>query len=146
MTAIIIVAAGIVIGINIHTVYQPILKAEEPAASDALEVVNYLEENGYEMAYSTFENANKMTALSNGKVNVYAINSFETMDVCKWLTNVEGYPDDRIADQDGAVYIVPEARTEEFESWIASVDLGIEIENLLFIILSVSQRLLSGCS
>ena len=72
LTVITLTTAGIVIGINVHTVYQPILKAEEPTASDALEVVNYLEENGYEMAYSTFENANKMTALSNGKVNVYA--------------------------------------------------------------------------
>ena len=105
LTVITLIAAGIVIGINVHTVYQPILKAEEPTASDALEVVNYLEENGYEMAYSTFENANKMTALSNGKVNVYAINSFETMDICKWLTNADGYPEDGIADQDGAVYI-----------------------------------------
>ena len=113
LTVITLTAAGIVIGINVHTVYQPILKAEEPTASDALEVVNYLEENGYEMAYSTFENANKMTALSNGKVNVYAINSFETMDICKWLTNVDGYPEDGIADQDGVVYIVPEVCEEE---------------------------------
>lgn len=113
LTVITLIAAGIVIGINVHTVYQPILKAEEPTASDALEVVNYLEENGYETAYSTFENANKMTALSNGKVNVYAINSFETMDICKWLTNADGYPEDGIADQAGAVYIVPEACEEE---------------------------------
>lgn len=113
LTVITLTTAGIVIGINIHTVYQPILNAEEPTASDALEVVNYLEENGYEMAYSTFENANKMTALSNGKVNVYAINSFETMDICKWLTNVDGYPEDGIADQDGVVYIVPEVCEEE---------------------------------
>lgn len=125
LTVITLTAAGIVIGINVHTVYQPILKAEEPTASDALEVVNYLEENGYEMAYSTFENANKMTALSNGKVNVYAINSFETMDVCKWLTNAEGYPDDGIADQDGAVYIVPEARMEEFERFL---DTGVKCD------------------
>ena len=115
LTVITLTAAGIVIGINVHTVYQPILKAEEPTASDALEVVNYLEENGYEMAYSTFENANKMTALSNGKVNVYAVNSFETMDICKWLTNADGYPEDGIADQDGAVYIVPEACEEEMD-------------------------------
>ena len=118
-------ASGIVIGINVHTVYQPILKAEEPTASDALEVVNYLEENGYEMAYSTFENANKMTALSNGKVNVYAVNSFETMDICKWLTNADGYPEDGIADQDGAVYIVPEARAEEFERFL---DIGVKCD------------------
>lgn len=125
LTVITFIAASIVIGINVHTVYQPILKAEEPTASDALEVVNYLEENGYEMAYSTFENANKMTALSNGKVNVYAINSFETMDICKWLTNVDGYPEDGIADQDGVVYIVPEARMEEFGRFL---DTGVKCD------------------
>lgn len=125
LTAIVLIAAGIVIGINVRTVYQPILKAEEPTASDALEVVNYLEENGYETAYSTFENANKMTALSNGKVNVYAINSFEIMDICKWLTNADGYPEDGIADQAGAVYIVPEARMEEFERFL---DTGVKCE------------------
>lgn len=125
LTVITLTTAGIVIGINVHTVYQPILKAEEPTASDALEVVNYLEENGYEMAYSTFENANKMTALSNGKVNVYAINSFETMDICKWLTNADGYPEDGIADQDGAVYIVPEARIEELERFL---DTGVKCD------------------
>lgn len=125
LTVITLIAAGIVIGINVHTVYQPILKAEEPTASDALEVVNYLEENGYEMAYSTFENANKMTALSNGKVNVYAVNSFETMDICKWLTNADGYPEDGIADQDGVVYIVPEARMEEFERFL---DTGVKCD------------------
>ena len=125
LTAIGLIAAGIASGINVHTVYQPILKSKEPAASDALEVVNYLEENGYETAYSTFENANKMTTLSNGKVNVYAINSFETMDICKWLTNADGYPEDGIADQDGAVYIVPEARAEEFERFL---DTGVKCE------------------
>lgn len=125
LTVITLTTAGIVIGINIHTVYQPILKAEEPTASDALEVVNYLEENGYEVAYSTFENANKMTALSNGKVNVYAINSFETMDICKWLTNADGYPEDGIADQDGVVYIVPEVRMEEFERFL---DTGVKCD------------------
>ena len=125
LTAIVLTTAGIVIGINVRTVYQPILKAEEPTASDALEVVNYLEENGYETAYSTFENANKMTALSNGRVNVYAVNSFETMDICKWLTNAEGYPEEGIADQAGAVYIVPEARMEEFERFL---DTGVKCE------------------
>lgn len=118
LTAIILIAASIVIGINVHIVYQPILKAEEPTASNALEVVNYLKENGCEMAYSTFENANKMTALANGKVNVYAINSFETMDICKWLTDANGYPENGIADRDGAVYIVPEARMEEFAAFL----------------------------
>lgn len=85
------------------------MKSEEPTASDALEAAKYLEKKGDDMAYFTFENANKMTALSNGRVNVYAINSFATMDICKWLTDRNGYLENGIVDQDGTVYIVPEA-------------------------------------
>lgn len=109
MTVIMLITAGIIIGIKVYTVYRPILKSEEPTASDALEAAKYLEKNGDDMAYFTFENANKMTALSNGRVNVYAINSFATMDICKWLTDRNGYPENGIVDQDGTVYIVPEA-------------------------------------
>lgn len=93
MTVIMLITAGIIIGIKVYTVYRPILKSEEPTASDALEAAKYLEKNGDDMAYFTFENANKMTALSNGRVNVYAINSFATMDICKWLTDRNGYPE-----------------------------------------------------
>ena len=109
-----IVSMIVVIG-NLNHVYVPILKAQEPTPSDALEVVRYLEENGYEEAYSTFESANMMTALSDGKVNVYALNSFDSMDMCQWLTSKDWYPEDGVADQSGTVYVVPDARSEELD-------------------------------
>ena len=104
----------VVIG-NVNLVYAPVWKAQEPTPSDALEVVRYLEDYGYEEAYSTFESANMMTALSNGKVNVYALNSFDSMDMCQWLTSKDWYPEDGVADQSGTVYVVPDARVEELD-------------------------------
>lgn len=108
------VSVIVVIG-NLNHVYVPILKAQEPTPSDALEVVRYLEEHGYEEAYSTFESANMMTALSDGRVNVYALNSFDSMDMCQWLTSRDWYPEDGVADQSGTVYVVPDARSEELD-------------------------------
>ena len=52
---IVVLISLIVSAIHITTVYSPILKAQEPTPSDALEVVRYLETNGYTEAYSTFE-------------------------------------------------------------------------------------------
>ena len=104
----------VVIG-NVNFVYVPVLKAQEPTPSDALEVIRYLEDYGYEEAYSTFESANMMTALSDGKVNVYALNSFDSMDMCQWLTSKDWYPEDGVADQSGTVYVVPDARAEELD-------------------------------
>lgn len=100
---------------NVNFVYVPVLKAQEPTPSDALEVVRYLEDYGCREAYSTFESANMMTALSDGKVNVYALNSFDFMDMCRWLTSKDWYPEDGVADQSGTVYVVPDARAEELE-------------------------------
>lgn len=117
----------VVIG-NLNHVYVPILKAQEPTPSDALEVVRYLEESGYEEAYSTFESANMMTALSDGRVNVYALNSFDSMDMCQWLTSRDWYPEDGVADQSGTVYVVPDARSEELDR-LAEKGMDYEILN-----------------
>lgn len=112
---IVVLISLIVSAMHITTVYSPILKAQEPTPSDALEVVQYLEINGYTEAYSTFESANRMTALSDGRVNVYALNSFENLDMCQWLTCREWYPEDGIADQSGTICIVPEERLAELD-------------------------------
>ncbi len=110
-----IIAAMIVMIGNLNLVYVPVLKAQEPTPSDALEVVRYLEDYGCQEAYSTFESANMMTALSDGKVNVYALNSFDSMDMCQWLTSKDWYPEDGVADQIGTVYVVPDTRSEELD-------------------------------
>lgn len=124
---IVVLISLIVPAMHITTVYSPILKAQEPTPSDALEVVRYLETNGYTEAYSTFESANRMTALSDGRVNVYALNSFENLDMCQWLTSREWYPEDGIADQSGTICIVPEERLAELDGL---KERGIEYDSL----------------
>lgn len=124
---IVVLISLIVSAMHITTVYSPILKAQEPTPSDALEVVQYLEINGYTEAYSTFESANRMTALSDGRVNVYALNSFENLDMCQWLTCREWYPEDGIADQSGTICIVPEERLAELDGL---KEKGVEYDSL----------------
>lgn len=124
---IVVLISLIVSAMHITTVYSPILKAQEPTPSDALEVVRYLEINGYTEAYSTFESANRMTALSDGRVNVYALNSFENLDMCQWLTSREWYPEDGIADQSETIYIVPEERLAELDGL---KEKGVEYDSL----------------
>ena len=124
---IVVLISLIVSAMHITTVYSPILKVQEPTPSDALEVVRYLETNGYTEAYSTFESANRMTALSDGRVNVYALNSFENLDMCQWLTCREWYPEDGIADQSGTICIVPEERLAELDGL---KEKGVEYDSL----------------
>lgn len=124
---IVVLISLIVSAMHITTVYSPILKAQESTPSDALEVVRYLETNGYTEAYSTFESANRMTALSDGRVNVYALNSFENLDMCQWLTCREWYPEDGIADQSGTICIVPEERLAELDGL---KEKGVEYDSL----------------
>lgn len=124
---IVVLISLIVSAIHITTVYSPILKAQEPTPSDALEVVRYLEINGYTEAYSTFESASRMTALSDGRVNVYALNSFENLDMCQWLASREWYPEDGIADQSGTICIVPEERLAELDGL---KEKGVEYDSL----------------
>lgn len=124
---IVVLISLIVSAMHITTVYSPILKAQEPTPSDALEVVRYLETNVYTEAYSTFESANRMTALSDGRVNVYALNSFENLDMCQWLTCREWYPEDGIADQSGTICIVPEERLAELDGL---KEKGVECDSL----------------
>lgn len=108
--------------LNIQNIYLPILTSEEPPASDAAQVTAYLEVHHYTNAYTDFDHANAMTSLANGRVNVYAINSFADMDICKWLTDRNGYTDGYAVRPDGepTVYIVPEERQEEFEGFLQS--------------------------
>ena len=68
-----------------------------------------------------------MTALSDGRVNVYALNSFENLDMCQWLTCREWYPEDGIADQSETICIVPEERLAELDGL---KEKGVEYDSL----------------
>lgn len=107
-----------VIGLNnlTHT-YLPIILHDRTNQSDAYHIAEYLMENDYKTAYTTFDYANMITLLANGKVGVYAIDTFEKMNVCKWLTSTLWYPPNKPVNEKTA-YIVAEARAEEMNHFM----------------------------
>lgn len=110
------VAALVLACTNLYQVYLPVLKSGEPPRTDEYEVINYLEENSIYTAYADFENANAMTALSDGRVRVAAVASISKMDICKWLSSTKWYPPSQPYDCVTA-YIVTTAEEEEFKQF-----------------------------
>lgn len=127
---IVIAIAAILTFFNIKDIYFKMAGASEPPSTDAYEVVTYLEKNHLPVAYSTFENANKMTVLSNGRIHVYAVNSLEDMKECKWLSSTDWYPPEMPYGQRTA-YIVPNTLAEEFQRFMdfgRGIDCRLETE------------------
>lgn len=116
LSLLISVAALILAFTNIYQVYVPVCRCEEPPAADACQVVRYLEENEIIIAYTDFENANAMTALSNGAVRVAPVASIAQMDICKWLSSTAWYPPNQPYECVTA-YIITDAKEEEFKQF-----------------------------
>lgn len=110
---------------NIYQIYVPALKSAEPPETDAYRVVRFLEENEYLTAYATFENANMMTVLSDGKVRVAPVASVSQMDICKWLSSEEWYPPN-VSCWQRTAYIVTEAEQEQFHIFLRDKENSIE--------------------
>lgn len=122
------IAVLILTAANIYQIYLPVCKSEEPPDTEAYEVVCYLEENNISIAYADFENANAMTALSNGRVRVAAVASMARMDICKWLSSTEWYPP-MLPYHSATAYIVTRAERDEFEQFMAGKEENIKKEN-----------------
>lgn len=110
-------AVGYLMISNFLNLYVPMIKSKEPPENDFGAVVEFLEENEYLSGYATFENANTMTLLSNGKVKVSPVASVEKMDICKWLSSKSWYPPEVPRNQITA-YIVTESQIPEFEVFL----------------------------
>ena len=104
--------------INFRGIYLPVLRSEDPPKTDAYQVVQYLEENDYTLAYTTFEHANMMTALSDGRVKVASVASVENMDICKWLSCKDWYVPNMPYKMKTA-YIITEAEMGNFSQFYA---------------------------
>lgn len=113
--------------INICTVYWPIIKTEEPPATDAYAVGKYLEGNGYHTAYATFEIANKITVLTNGQVRVAAVESLDKMNICKWMTSTDWYVPN-IPFEEKTAYIVLDSQMEMFTQFLAEHEGDVHLE------------------
>ncbi|MDE5933396.1 MAG: hypothetical protein K2H40_13090, partial [Lachnospiraceae bacterium] len=108
-------------------IYLPVLRAEEPPQGEVYEVVRYLEENDFEMAYSTFANANTMTVLSNGKVRVASVDSVAKMNICKWMSSTDWYVPNVPYDERTA-YIIPESDMEVFDAFLLVHEEDVKLE------------------
>ena len=97
-------------------VYIPIMQSDEPPMTDAYKVCNYLEENGYELAYDNFSNANTMTVISYGAVRVGAVASVGRMDVCRWLNSTEWYVPN-VPYESPTAYVITTYEIDEFEKF-----------------------------
>ena len=76
-------------------------------------IKRYLEEHGYDSGYATFENANTMTVLTNGRLLIAPVASVAEMDICKWLS-CSGWYVPNVPFEKKTVYIVTEAERAEF--------------------------------
>lgn len=103
--------------VSIRMVYLPIIFSQEPPATEAYAVGEYLEKNDYKNAYATFENANTITVLTNGSVQVSAVASVDKMDICKWMTSTEWYVPN-IPFEERTAYIITESEMELFEDFL----------------------------
>lgn len=100
---------------NSTRVYLPIIESGT-YQGDVIRVVEYLEEQGYEQGYTTYEHANHMTVVGDGRVQVAAVNSMETMEVCKWLTSERWYVPN-VSYESKTAYIVTDLNLESFQEF-----------------------------
>lgn len=102
---------------NIYTIYLPIMKQEEPPETAIYQVGKWLEENQYHTAYATFENANTITVLTNGKARAAAVASVDKMDICKWMSSTDWYVPN-VPFVERTAYIVTESEAEMFDDFL----------------------------
>ena len=88
----------------------------EQAAS---QIARWMEDNGYEYGYSTFNHANTITVMSNNKVKVRAVNSMSELEGAKWLSDKTWYPPLK-SSEGPTCYIVSESNAEDFECFLAA--------------------------
>lgn len=112
-----VLAAMIVLGAHHHEVYTSVIRSNAPIGDPRYEVVNFLEENQYLNAYALFEDANTMTVLSNGDVQVSAVASVEKMNICKWMSSTDWYVPN-VPYEAKTAYIVTEANKENFDVFL----------------------------
>lgn len=55
------------------------------------QVVSYLQDHNYNMAYTDFENANTMGIMVDESLRIAAIDSSAKMNICKWMTSTDWY-------------------------------------------------------
>ena len=98
--------------------YDDLIADDVSDSQPAAQVVNWMEERGYEYGYSTFDHANLITVVSNDRVKIRAVNSMEEMQGAKWLTDKTWYPPYKNA-EGATCYVLSKALAEDFDKFLA---------------------------
>ena len=98
-------------------VYRPMIVGYNDENIVYMEIGDYLLQEGYKNAYTGFDHANAITVMSDGKVQVSAIASFEDMKINKWLTSEKWYVPN-VPKESKTAYLVTKARLEEFAPFL----------------------------
>ncbi|MBR5597758.1 MAG: hypothetical protein IKW30_10180 [Lachnospiraceae bacterium] len=115
---------GILIGIvlivtigNSSRIYIPWMTDKSYKNSGYAQIGEYLVSEGYEYAYTTFDHANIMTVINDGKIQVSSVASLENMEICKWLTSNQWYVPN-VPERSKTAYIVSEYNMKEFREFL----------------------------
>ncbi len=115
-----LILAALVIAYGVHSAavfYQGLIANDISGDQELARVTQWMEENGYDYGYSTFDHANMATVLSNDRVRIRPVNSFEEMEGAKWLSDSTWYPPAKDASTP-VCYVVSEPRLEEFDKFL----------------------------
>lgn len=112
--ALIVLVIGI-IALNYY--YQGLIKADNSKGAYEYQIAEWMQQNGYENGYATFDFANSITVFSNNKVKVRAVNSMTEMEGCKWLTDSAWYPPVK-ANEEATCYVTTDYTEQELLSFI----------------------------
>lgn len=126
-----IVVVGIVTIQNWKSIYYPVITEKDDQHSEQNQIVACLEEKNCKYCYTSFENANSLTVLSNGKVQGAAIDDFSEMNISKWLTSTDWYCPNAEYDAPTA-YLITASAQESFDGFMSEhndITILLETEN-----------------
>ncbi|ADL33210.1 hypothetical protein bpr_I0462 [Butyrivibrio proteoclasticus B316] len=104
--------------------YDQLVIGDRSAESSEYLVGAWMQENGYEYGYSTFDFANFITVDSNNAVKVRAVNSMNELKGCKWLTDSTWYPPVKSVDGE-TVYIASESKEADLKQFISDNNVNV---------------------
>lgn len=81
------------------------------ATSAYMRIADWMQENGYEKGYATFDWASTVTVVSNDRVHVRPVNNMTDLEGNKWLANATWYPP--YTEQDRPVVYITTDYTDE---------------------------------
>ena len=103
---------------NCYRIYYPMVTDKSFENHEYVQIGEYLREEGYENAYTSFDIANTMTVFNDGEIQVSAVSSFANMEVCKCLSSQKWYVPN-VPKESKTAYIVSDYKMDEMEEFLS---------------------------